>query len=638
MEYKTSPFLLTLFLFSASPALRAAVVTTTDNASSANDGKTSLLEALTSVQNNETITFNIPGNGPHYIVTPVTGYPLIEKSGVTINGYSQPGSSPNTAAPDQPRNTKIQIILDSRTTEPGERRTVLDYEGFGSSESAVLGFVNAPNASVRGLSFIGVPGGGSDADPGVYSVALVENSPGAKIQGCWFGLDAGKSSWLPNGDGIVPGVDGAAAAVASFAGSSGDAAGLIFGTDGDGTGDRGEGNLCMALRLAVALSTPQATVAGNWFNFFPDGSLLNLEAQPPPMGSPYSAVENGNAKGMRIGTNGNGVSDEEEGNRFGPITYDTFAEFYRDNSLGVVFAGNYLGMGLDGLPAFNSPGSSLVYIKGNSTIRIGSDGNGASDALEANHISGLGSPFADLRKVARVSLRGNELSGGANSIPYVYSGMPPEVNQELLFADVLNDPTDATVTLDPASTVTAVSGTFPVQLPGLTPPVIDLYIADTYGLLQDPPSPQGRYWLGSFAADGPADLDPAAGKFKFNTTALALTAAELGQLTATANYTVEMDFDGVSTPVGVTTNFSDTLSIPTPAAPLGNLSFSPAGAGSYALSWTGGVGPFRVISSASLTGPWSTLSTVSAQTATITPNFSTAPRQFYRIKDGASPR
>ncbi|RYD28730.1 MAG: hypothetical protein EOP86_22675, partial [Verrucomicrobiaceae bacterium] len=355
MAQKTSPSLLTAFLLSTVPAVHGAVVTTADNASPANDGQTSLLEALTNVQNNETITFNIPGAGPHYIVTPVTGYPLIEKSGVTIDGYSQPGSSPNTTAPDQPKNTQLRIILDSRTDQPGERRTVLNYEGFGETESCVLGFVNAPNALVRGLSFVGVPGQDDATDPHVYCIALVEASPDAKIQGCWFGLDAGRTSWGPGPDGVVPGVHGARAAVASFTGNGLDSAGLIFGTDGDGANDRSEGNVCVAQRLAVHLATPQTRVSGNWFNLFPDGSLLNIEKQALELeDGTLEAVENGDGTDMLIGTDGNGVSDAEESNRFGPVAYERFVEFWRP-ALNIVFAGNYVGMDLAGLPAFTSP-------------------------------------------------------------------------------------------------------------------------------------------------------------------------------------------------------------------------------------------------------------------------------------------
>ena len=149
--------ILTLFL--AISGASAAVVTTADNTSPPDDGQTSLLEAISNVADGETISFNIPGAGPHYIVTPDAGYPLITRTGVTIDGYSQPGSRVNTAAPAQPRNEAIKVVLDSRTAVPAARRTVLTgITGFGDSESCVLGFRNAPGALVRGLAFIGVAG------------------------------------------------------------------------------------------------------------------------------------------------------------------------------------------------------------------------------------------------------------------------------------------------------------------------------------------------------------------------------------------------------------------------------------------------------------------------------------------------
>ena len=76
---------LTGFLLTGLP-LSAAVVDTVDNNSTAGDGKTSLLEALTNISDNGTISFNIPGPGPHRIVTPAAGYPVITKNQVTIDG------------------------------------------------------------------------------------------------------------------------------------------------------------------------------------------------------------------------------------------------------------------------------------------------------------------------------------------------------------------------------------------------------------------------------------------------------------------------------------------------------------------------------------------------------------------------
>lgn len=643
MQHPHAPLLLTAFLITAAPAMRAAEVTTADNASPANDGKTSLLEALTNVQNNETISFKIPGDGPHYIVTPVAGYPLITKSGVTIDGYTQPGSAPNTAAPDQPKNTKIQIILDSRTDQPAERRTVILHDGFGDSESCMIGFLDAPHGTVRGLSFLGVPGDGSSADPGVYCIALVEGSIDAKIQGCWFGLDAGKTSWTPGPDGIVSGVAGTRAAVAGFAGGT-DATNLIFGTDGDGVGDRGEGNLAMAQGLAVAMTANKTRVSGNWFNMYPDGSFLNLGAWT---GDRVSFIENGDGRDMLIGTNGDGVSDAEEGNWFGPTNYQEFVEFYRATAVGVVFAGNHVGTALDGTPAFTSPGSRLLFIRGNAasrgsaSARIGTDGNGTADRAEANHVYGVGSsstPFLGIREIVSVSVRGNALMACGGPVPFNYPLMT-QTSIEKLLQDFLTppanpeDPWEDAVKLNAASTAVSVSGTYPVQLDGVSKPVIDLYIADSTGLaLPEGPSVQGRYWLGAFDAASAANQEATLGKFKFDTTALALTPSELALLTATATYKLQDDSF-------VTTNFSETLQPYTVPPALGGVTFAPAAqAGRYNLSWTGGIGPFQVVSSTALTGPWAPISTVSAQTTEITPSFTTEPRKFYRVREGASPR
>src|SRR5690606_24344182 len=98
------------------------------------------------------------GDGPHYLVTPADGYPLIQRNNVTIDGYSQPGASPNTNSLREPNNAALQIVLDSRA---GGRR-VLDFPGFGTGESAVLGVMDGTGFTVRGLAFIGIPGAGEE--------------------------------------------------------------------------------------------------------------------------------------------------------------------------------------------------------------------------------------------------------------------------------------------------------------------------------------------------------------------------------------------------------------------------------------------------------------------------------------------
>lgn len=613
--------------------LQAAVVTTADNSSPAGDGQTSFLEALTSLTDNETISFNIPGAGPHYLLTPAGGYPLIEKSGVTINGYSQPGASPNTAGLRQPGNASLRIVLDSRTDVEGQRRTVIDYPGFGTSESCILGLMDAVNARISGLAFIGVAGAGNDADPSVYNIALIKASTGVRVQGCWFGIDPGVRSWTPDPAGVVPGVYGARSAVASFKWSDGSSSeGLIFGTDGDGTGDPGEFNISVAQRLAVHLQTPNATVSGNWFNFFPDGSVLRPETQGLILeDGTLEAIENGDGTSMRIGTDGNGVSDANEGNLFGPVVYDIYVEFWR-SAPKVIFAGNSVGVGLDGFPLFSSTAQGLMAVRKDSSMRIGSDMNGTGDAAEANHIGGLGHSFLSWHgnnndaagTPARISLRGNELLGNAGGIPLDPAAA---VTPDRVYADVMQDPSNPTITLDSNSTITVLEGTAPVAAAGLPAPLIDVYLADASGLYLDPPAPQGRFLLTSFVLDGPLDLNAAAGAFRVNVAALGLTNAELGTITLTATYKTPSNET-------VTTSFSNTLTTLTPPPPLSSFLVSPLAAG-VSLQWTGGMAPFRIQTSSSLAGVWNDLATTSAQSYTAAFDGS---RRFYRVKEGASPR
>src|SRR6266853_1578162 len=80
-----------------------------------------------------TINFNIAGGGVHTI-SPVTVLPTITQT-VTIDGYTQPGSSPNPNPPTMGIMATIQIELSGVNS--------------GSNFSGLT--INAPNCTVRGL-------------------------------------------------------------------------------------------------------------------------------------------------------------------------------------------------------------------------------------------------------------------------------------------------------------------------------------------------------------------------------------------------------------------------------------------------------------------------------------------------------
>src|SRR5262249_54979109 len=92
----------------AADASAATITVTGTGDSIAVDGAVTLREAITSINNganvnadvvavgpygtNDQIVFNIPGTGLHTIA-PASDLPMITKP-VTIDGYTQPGSSP----------------------------------------------------------------------------------------------------------------------------------------------------------------------------------------------------------------------------------------------------------------------------------------------------------------------------------------------------------------------------------------------------------------------------------------------------------------------------------------------------------------------------------------------------------------
>src|SRR5690606_35642806 len=57
----------------------------------------------------DTIEFDIAGAGPHTI-SPTSALPIVVEP-VVIDGYTQSGASPNSAAHDQPFNTVLKIEL-----------------------------------------------------------------------------------------------------------------------------------------------------------------------------------------------------------------------------------------------------------------------------------------------------------------------------------------------------------------------------------------------------------------------------------------------------------------------------------------------------------------------------------------------
>ena len=426
------PAMAILLAWSASLALEAKnIVVTTANNVSPGAGETSLNQAISQLAGGDTIQFNLTGPGPHVIVTPLGGYPLITADNVTIDGYSQPGSKPNSNGILGGNNAAIQVVLDSTgadsqpSPDPAtpdmlvRRSTRLLFSGYGDSENGILGVVGGDGFKVRGLAFIGRPTEGSTQDPAIYAIALVQEAKNAKVQGCWFGLMPGEAFTTEK---LQPVTD----AVAAFRFRDGGdvySGGLVIGTDGDGVNDVQEFNVMLGCHIAMAIEAPDLRVSGNYVNVFPDGmTFVDVEAINAGLlaagrsGGDASVefMENGRVTDNTIiGTNGDGKSDGNERNIVAHPFYDHDIEFYSSANNAVV-AGNYFGVAVDGTTvqtALTQKAPDLISLPGsNASIRVGSNGDGTSDAIEGNLIYGvLGTRFVESGVTVPITARRNRM-------------------------------------------------------------------------------------------------------------------------------------------------------------------------------------------------------------------------------------
>jgi hypothetical protein len=187
-------------------------------------GTGSLRQAITDANSmgGGTINFNITGSGVHTI-SPLTVLPTITQT-VTIDGYSQPGSSANTNPPTQGLNAVILIELSGALGG--------NFDGL---------TLNAANCTVRGLVI------NSFQHDGIGVCA-----DGNVIEGNFIGTNPAGTAALPNGaggnGGIIFGFCGTPSNC-TIGGITLDARNLISGNIGngiglgDGSGNTVQGNL-----------------------------------------------------------------------------------------------------------------------------------------------------------------------------------------------------------------------------------------------------------------------------------------------------------------------------------------------------------------------------------------------------------
>jgi uncharacterized repeat protein (TIGR01451 family) len=156
----------------------------------ADSGAGSLRQAILDANSGDTIAFGIPGSGVHEIQLasplPTIGVPL------TIDGYSQLGSNPNTL------------------TDGDDATLLIEVDGFGMSgfldPAGGLITIASSGVTVRGLALSGVM---LNANDSLHTI-VVSGPGGDLIEGNFLGTNATGTSlpaWANTSDGIL--IDGA---------------------------------------------------------------------------------------------------------------------------------------------------------------------------------------------------------------------------------------------------------------------------------------------------------------------------------------------------------------------------------------------------------------------------------------------
>ncbi len=146
-----------------------------------NSGSGSLRSAITYANvapGTQTITFNIPGVGPHTI-QPTSMLPVISAPTV-IDGYSQPGASPNTLATGG-TSAVMKIVLNGANA-------VNAWAGLS---------VGGGGTTIRGLVINGFTA------PGAAGLLLDSPSGGDAVAGNFLGTDATGMVAVPNARGVI---------------------------------------------------------------------------------------------------------------------------------------------------------------------------------------------------------------------------------------------------------------------------------------------------------------------------------------------------------------------------------------------------------------------------------------------------
>jgi hypothetical protein len=341
--------------------------------STANSGPGSLRQAVRDAEANGTGLDNI------FFAIPETLIELTDSitinSPVFIDGYTQPGSQ--QGAISSGRNLQVALSFNPFTN--------------GNASSTIDGlYINSRGVTIRGLAIV-------RARVAVTIAAALNANPATgliRIQGCNIGLsEANQSTVVEPATGIPYLGRNSSHGVSLLGATSGvSSTRVVIGVDGDGTNDANEGNLISNnLGDGIFVNAASYTViAGNYIGTLATGGQAPFNSTNSTGVNLDGANLGAGSSNNRIGTNGDGVSDNLESNlissnRVNGVTLQNRANtnIVAGNLIGLTFtAGGTAGNGRTG--TITPPAGGPVY-----TPSFPLEGNGILVLNSRNNIIGV---------------------------------------------------------------------------------------------------------------------------------------------------------------------------------------------------------------------------------------------------------
>jgi SdrD B-like domain/Cadherin domain/Bacterial Ig domain len=168
-----------------------------------------------------------------------------------------------------------------------------------------------------------------------------------------------------------------------------------FGTNGDGISDAEERNVISGNGgHGLTIKTSNNVIAGNLIGTDATGSVS--------LGNSSDGIRNANRGSNRFGTNGDGISDAAERN----VISGNGGHGLTIRTSNNVIAGNLIGTDASGVAAIGN-GLRGITVSGGGNNRVGTNGDGRSDAEERNVISANGNDGMKLFRSSHNIVAGN---------------------------------------------------------------------------------------------------------------------------------------------------------------------------------------------------------------------------------------